>query len=210
MKITSLTSQKNDKDRYNVFIDGIYSFSAEAMDILKYSIKVDKEYQRDELNSLILECEASKALNYALNLVSKRDYTSKEIEKKLLLRGYNENTIEKTLIKLVDLGVINDVNYAERFIKDGINLKKQGKNKIFYDLQQKGISKEVLENFCFDDVQEYNNALKIGEKKYLSIKDKPNAKDKLFRFLIGRGYEYDVVKKIMNQLLNMDVEFIES
>lgn len=208
MKITSLSVQKNNKEKYNVYIDGIYSFSAEAIDVIKYSVQVDKELNEAELNSLILTCEASKAFNYTLNLIDKRDYTSKEIEKKLFAKGYNQNTIILTINKLKSLDMINDNNYADRYIKDSMNIKKQGKKKIFYDLYQKGISKEDLSSFEIDSEQEYDNAYCLVQKKYQSIKDKPNVKEKLFRYLISKGYDYEVAKKAINDIVKSEEVFI--
>ncbi|WDC83996.1 RecX family transcriptional regulator [Caloramator sp. mosi_1] len=117
MQITGIEKQKSNSDRYNIYIDGIYRFSADLEDILKYNIKIDKVINEQELLNLIQKCEISKGYKYALNLLNVRDYTVKEFIDKLKQKGYSDNSIEIIINKLQDYELIDDFKYANKFVR---------------------------------------------------------------------------------------------
>lgn len=207
MVITSIKEQKNNKEKYNVFIDGNFSFSASAEDIIKHSLKTGLIIKENELNDLIEECELSKAYKYGLSLLERKDYTIFEMENKLKSKEYSENTIAKVINKVKEYGFLNDTRYTERFIKDGLNIKKHGIRRIKHDLNRKGIDKEEINQIELDDEIEYQNAMLLAEKKYKQIIGKEKIREKLFRYLVGRGYEYEVVTKVINKLLKGEENF---
>lgn len=211
MKITSILQQKKDKEKYSIFIDGQFRFSAEAIDVIRLGLKTDVELDEIKLMELMEECEASRAFQYLLNLVSKRSYTTMELQKRLSTRQFGAETIEHALKKLSELGLLNDQDYAERFIQDGLSLKKHGRNKIIYDLKLKGISVKELPDVELDAEVELTNACQLAAKKFQSLSNKPNAKEKLYRYLVGRGYDYETAKRAVQRAMDqsMEDEFIE-
>lgn len=206
MKITSIIKQKYNEDRYNISIDGVFAFSASLEDILKYSIEENLELDRERIDYLIRQCEATKAFKYSLYLIERKDYTTKEIENKLLLKEYSELTVKEVIDKLSKLGFIDDNRYTERFVRDRLHLKKYGKRKILHELTMKGLSRETMDEIEIEEDVEYNNARSLAEKKYNQIKEKNNVKDKLFRFLAGRGYEFNLIKRVVNEIVKNQEE----
>jgi regulatory protein len=79
MQITGIEKQKKNSERYNIYIDGTYSFSAELEDIIKYDIKIDRTISENELSILIQKCEINKGYRYALNLLNVKDYSKKNL-----------------------------------------------------------------------------------------------------------------------------------
>ena len=92
------------------------------------------------------------------------------------------------------------------YVKD--RLRSQGEKKIKYSLMQKGISEELiyreLDKISNDDLEDtaYNLAL----KKYGILRNKEKDKYKLYqkltRYLIGRGYGYDLVSRVVKKIIN--------
>ncbi|MCX7885388.1 MAG: RecX family transcriptional regulator [Caloramator sp.] len=200
MKITKVIKQNNTNGRYNIFVDDEYAFSASDEDILKYSIKSGVEISKEQLNFLIESCEETKCYNYALYILSKKDYTEYEISKKLSNKGYSFTTINKTIEKLKLYDIINDERYAKKYINDCINIKKYGKKKIEYNLKNKGINPDIIKQYFFDVDNEYENALEISKKKLKYINNKKDIKNKLIRHLLSKGFEYDIIKKAINSI----------
>ena len=70
----------------------------------------------------------------------------------------------------------------------------------------KGLSKEELENIDKDD--EKKVAMELAKKKLTSIKKSENDKykisGKLYRFLISKGYNYDIVKETVKDVMSLD------
>jgi len=204
VKITEVSEQKRKKERCNVFIDDEFCFSSDLEDIIKYGIKVNREITQEELEAFIEQCEYSKAYNYSLNLLSKKDYTTAEMTKKLKARSYGDSSISRVLDKLKSYGLINDIEYAKKYIRYCLSTKKCGKNKIMADLYNLGLTDiEGLDISICEDA-EYENLREIAVKKLRSIEGKDNAKQRLYRYLLSKGYEYELIKRVMREVMQDD------
>ena len=94
--------------------------------------------------------------------------------------------------------------YTESFIKEKTNLNKYGPVKIRYDLIRKGISKDIIDEvFDIDFNEEYSRAYELAQKKIKSYKN--NDRNAIYRklggFLQRKGYSYDVVVKVLREIL---------
>lgn len=207
MKVSSIEKQKNNK-RCNVFIDGEYGFSASMEDIVKYSIEEGKEFDKDEIDGIIEKCELSKAYERALIMLDKKDYLEIELIKKLKLLKYTDKTIYMVIEKLKSFNFINDDRYIKRYINDCISLKKFGRRKILHNLAQKGLKSIDADNINIDSEIEYHNALELAEKKLKLFHNEKNPKEKIYKYLLSKGYEYDIIKMVITKLFN-SFDYIE-
>lgn len=202
MVITSIKEQKYNGKRYNIYIDYKFSFSASDEDIIKYSLTEDKNIENEELESLIKKCEETKAYSYALNLLSIKDYTSKDIKTKLKLKQYSDQTIQSVLSRLESYDFVNDEKYVKKYIDYSLNIKKIGKNKILFDLQNKGIKSSNIESIEIDEAIQYSNAYSLALKKVKSISNNTKIQDKVFRYLLSKGYDFDLIRKVLRNLFD--------
>jgi regulatory protein len=209
MKVTEINLQKNNVKKYNIYIDGVYNFSADLDDVIKHAIKIDMELNQQQLEMLIDVCEYTKAFNQSLNMIEMKDYTIHEIEVKLKNKGYSDNTIEKVIIKLVDLGFLNDSKYLVKYCKDSIHIKKHGLKKIEYDLKKKGLTEHEIILGQDDKEAMYQHALELANKKYRQLEGKNDIKGKVYRYLVSKGYDYDMIKKITNKICNNSEDYFD-
>ena len=129
----------------------LYLSTDEIMDVTplirqKYSLKVN-----DNIESLYDEISYEASLEKGIFLLSLRDRTKKELQQKLNEKYRNSRMVEKSVLKLVELGYINDKEYAVSYIIS----RKYGKQRIAYNLMQKGIGKEIIEEAYFSIEEEY-------------------------------------------------------
>lgn len=202
MKITSIEQQKNNNNRYNIYIDNIYSFSADIEDIIRLDLKLYNEYTEEEISYFINECEIRKGFRYALYLLNNKDYCKKEIIKKLSIKGYSDNSINIITEKLTEYNFINDTIYAQKYINNKMKYKKNGKFKVINELKLKGISNEILEEVKIDDEIQLENAYSLALKKIKSLKENDNKLLKIKRFLYYKGYDSDIIEKVIRRLFN--------
>ncbi len=87
--------------------------------------------------------EYTRAMKYALNLLGKREYSSKLIQDKLKNRKFSDKVIDATIDELSERRYLCDTRFTEVFIRDAI-YKKRGLNRIKQELKQKGISNETM------------------------------------------------------------------
>lgn len=202
MVITGIKKQKYNGERYNIYIDSKFSFSASDEDIVKYSLTEEMKIESEELESLIKKCEETKAYSYALNLLSIKDYTSKDIKTKLKLKQYSDQTIQSVLSRLESYDFVNDEKYVKKYIDYSLNIKKTGKNKILFDLQNKGIKSSDIKSIEIDEDIQYSNAYNLALKKIKSINNNTRIEDKVFRYLLSKGYDFDLIRKVLRNLFD--------
>lgn len=146
------------------------------------------------------------AKEYCLYLLEKCMKTKMEIVRKLRSKDYDEDVIEKAIEFLEQYSFVDDEAYTEAYIKEKIE--KQSLKKIKYDLIKKGIDKNIINEKLSNSNEdcEYKSACIAANKKYQNIKLKEESNDiirkKLFDFLARKGYAFEVIKKVINEVMD--------
>ena len=109
MIVTSIEKQKKDPDKYNVFVDGEFSFSLYMQDIRFFKIKENEEIPEDKYNYILNEVIYIKAQDKALNFLGYKMRTEKEMRDKLETYDYSEGVIERVMEFLLKYGYVDDV-----------------------------------------------------------------------------------------------------
>lgn len=191
-----------------IYRNKIYLDTEEIMDISplirqKYDLKVNDSIERfyDEISY-----EAS--LEKGIFLISLKDRTKKEVRLKLEEKFWNKDAVLKAIEKLEEFGYLNDLNYAISYIES----KTYGKNRISYNLFQKGIDRSTVEKayLTLDEEKEDNvddtklekliekNSKKINinnEREEKKIKEE----QKLIQYLARQGFSLDKIFKKLKE-----------
>ncbi|MGC9099863.1 MAG: regulatory protein RecX [Caldisericum sp.] len=125
-------------------------------------------------------------LNYALNLLSRKDYSEYELREKLSM--YFDSGVDEILDKLKERGLLSDERYALRLIDKYIK-KKYGFLKIKMELEKRG-----LKNFQDILTNAYTAELERDNARYFLDK-KP--KEKLYAYLIQKGFRPHIVQEVL-------------
>lgn len=145
------------------------------------------------------------ALNYAMKLCSKKEYSSGEILKKLKDFEVNDESALRVLKQLKDDMFIDDRRFAQAYVNDKLKFGKWGKIKIAFMLRQKEVSNTVISEVTGDiDSHLYEGILSSELKKKLKgIKAASDyeLKGKLVQFASGRGFEFDLASRIADKLI---------
>lgn len=137
-------------------------------------------------------------------LCSRRECCRSDIMKKVMTSlDVDCEEAEKIVGLLVSERYIDDLRYASAFARDKASLAGWGEVKIRYMLSSKGISKDVISRALeeIDQNKAGERLEKLMENKLRSLKDDPQVRLKLLRFGLGRGYSYDEVSSVVEQLL---------
>lgn len=137
-------------------------------------------------------------------LCSAKEYCKYDIFEKLKKSELSEAEKEKLIQELVKQNFINEERYVQALVHDKLFLNKWGATKIRYILKQKGIQPELYQ-YLFKNIEEEKYIqvfTSIAKSKWESIKDSDAyiRKQKLIRYLMGRGVEYEVAEKIYDLL----------
>lgn len=204
--ITKIEIGKKNKDRVNIFINEEFAFSVSAEIVYKENLKVKQDIDIDYFKKIVNEDNYIKCKNTALKIIERTHKSEKEIRDKLALKEYENHIIDKAINFLKEYNFLNDNNYAKMYVRD--KSKTQGQMKIKYTLKQKGIDEELIEKELSmldnDNIKEV--ALDLASKKYKTLckreNDKYKLKQKLYRFLMGKGYEYNLISEVVKIVVN--------
>lgn len=209
--ITKLEVQKNNKNRVNIYLDEEFAFACSTDLVYYYNLENGKKINIDLLKEIIEEDNYIKGKSAALKLIEKSYKSEKEIYDKLITKGYEEKTIVRILNFLKQYNFINDEKYAEMFIKE--KLSSYGKDKIKYLLLKKGIDEKIIEDklSSISEYDEKEQGIKLARKKYASLISSERSINKIYKklgdYLIGRGYNFDLVNSILKEVIqNKDYE----
>lgn len=203
-KITKLETQKKNKNRISIYINDKYAFGVHRDVLYKLNIEEGKSFDKDFIEKIIKTEEQKKANNYAMMLLSYRPRSQKEIKDKMKQKGYDSEVIDKTLQLLKEYNYINDEDFAKEYIK--LKSKKYGSKRIKIELSRKGIKEEIINDVLHEEIDydsEYNIALEHAEKKIRAYKgdERDAVYRKLGSYLQRRGFSYDIVSKILRELV---------
>lgn len=137
------------KSRVKVEIDGEITFALYKGELRVYGIREGEELAKDSYEQLMYEVLPKRAKLRAMNLLKSRSYTSHQLLNKLIMGGYSKKHAMDAVDYVSSFGYVNDEQYARDFIE--YNKEKKSRQRIFTDLQQKGISKQLFEE-AWDEV----------------------------------------------------------
>lgn len=142
------------------------------------------------------------ALRRASALCGQQEQSAGHIRDKLHAWNVSENDAEKILKQLYEENFLDDNRFAGFYAKDKFIFNGWGKIKISYMLRQKGIGDQDIQE-ALDHIDEeayFQACLKLIQRKSALLKDKNRftKKGKLFRFASGRGFEPDLIHRVLN------------
>ena len=137
-------------------------------------------------------------------LCSRREYCCSDVMKKAVAALDGDQSEAARIVDiLVEERYVDDLRYASAFARDKSSISGWGRVKISHMLSAKGISRDIIKEALeeIDEEKASSRLDKLLQSKARSLKDDPQAKLKLLRFALGRGYGYDEVKDIVDELI---------
>jgi len=142
----------------------------------------------------------------ALDLLSRREHSAREVREKLRLRGYDSNIIEPVVEYLESNDYLSDSRYAESFVRLRVE-KGYGEQAIRARLREKGIHSALIATAlkAFEaewDSDWYAHAEATAERKVRQsgINSDLAGRQKIARFLQSRGFTADQTRNALGQL----------
>jgi recX family len=207
-EIVKITKKRN--SNYNLYIKDYKEEKIEIhLDILySYSLYSIREIDEKKFEEMLLENQKKLAKQQALKILSSSSKTRKELIIKLRQKKFTQDAVDYAMNFVDKYEFINEEDMAEKLVSGVYKHKKYSKKKIQNELRQKGIDYEVINELVsdIDDEEEYENAMHFAQKKYKSIsaKDNETIKRRLISALSYRGFNYDIIRKVIDKIIYDD------
>ena len=198
-KITRLAVQKKNPKRVNVYLDGNFAFGL-YRDTAAW-LETGQMLSDEKIKELLEKDQQAEVYQKALDFIAYRPRTAQETRRKLQQAGYEAFLIDNTIAALSDNGLLNDEYYAQQWVEERMRLKPRSKRVLIYELRQKGIPDDVIQS-AVEEVDDFRSAYEAAEgrlSRYEGL-SKFEFRNKLGSFLAGKGYSYEVIAEVTQEL----------
>ena len=156
-----------------------------------------KALDEDAYKSLVILAQEDKFYNAALKYVLKEAHTKHEVTQFLYKKGADEKTTYRILHRLEEGHFLDDRLYANIYARDAATVKLLGRNRVLANLNEKGISDDIIKDIEFDEENELAKARKyafMANKKYASSANMKKMY-KVISALLRRGFDEEIAKE---------------
>lgn len=133
------------------------------------------------------------------------EHCIEEIKEKLKMWGASDSQIQKIIKHLLSEKYIDQQRFATAYTRDKFRFNSWGKVKIAFMLRAKGIDNEIItEALESIDNQEYQSVLQeliTAKAKTVKAASTYEKREKLMRFLQGKGFEFSEIEREINKIL---------
>ncbi|MCR5706730.1 regulatory protein [Ruminococcus sp. YRD2003] len=201
MEITSISRYKG--STFEVELDGERKLYLHIDIIADNGLKKGSQLDKTELRKIIYDSNFRRAYQYALYCLDYRDYSERDMLRKLIGTYKNEDLCRAVVGKLAGAGVIDDARYAEKLARRLVEGRRYGFRRAKKELLLKGIGEdtaaEALEQYgdTFGD----NLAELLRTKHYRLLTDSSDRKniEKVKSALVRYGYGFDEINAAVRE-----------
>ena len=140
-------------------------------------------------------------MDVAYRYLSYRPRSEAELKSHLHRHGFDNECVEKVLIKLKEQGVMGDAAFASFWKDNRDSFSPRGRFLLQQELRQKGIAPDIVAE-VLEAVDEDSSAQRAATRKAgaLATSDYATFRRKLYSFLRRRGFSYEVTQRVVNKL----------
>ena len=191
MKRTALKQQIKDPSRVNVFIDGRFKFSLTLNQLLEAKLKSGLEIDQQTYQQLEASSKIGLLIQRCFNYCLMRPRFESELKTYLIKKSCSPEEIEVVSQAMRDRNLLDDEKAAyywieNRMLKKGISFRR-----LTFELSLKGVDKQLIDKLLResprDEMSEINKVLAKKYNKY--------ERTQLLRYLVGRGFSYDIANQ---------------
>lgn len=199
--ITKITTQKKQTDRYNIFIDKgkgeEFGFAVSQDVLIAFDLKKGKEIDEEELRDIMYKEDVQKAFNRAVQFLSHRMRSMKEIRDHLKRKETEEDIIPLVMEKLSKLKYVNDLEFGKAYVRTQARTSSKGPGVIEKELMEKGLTQAEIRGSMpeYTKEEQIENATKLATKKAAQSKKRSanEMRQKIKATLMQKGYSAEVV-----------------
>jgi len=196
--ITSITVQKENRNRFNIFINEQYLFSLNRA--LAEALKPGDQLTKNRIKDLKQTDEQDTAYSRALFYLKFRSRSRMEIKGYLKGKKFSPEAVTRALSRLENNGYVNDSDFARLWIENRCRFKPKGSYVLIGELKEKGIDEQIIKETLkdFDELESAWTAVfpRLNRLKKL---EKNEFNKKIYSFLNYRGFGYSICKQICDQ-----------
>ncbi len=192
--------QRGRGNKVHLFLDDEYAVTTDINFWLDNYIADETDITEDEWQELLDGINYKKALNKCANLLSRRDYSVKELKQKLL-RTVDEDSAQKAVDRYLQAGYLDDGRFCRILVDYLYSNKHYSLNHIKQECYKRGVSNDIIRDVLSEyEIDNISTIIQLIENKYSSKLEQENGKEKVIAALARRGFSYSDIKTAFYRL----------
>ena len=162
----------------------------------RFGLEEGDEISEELWGRLMDEVFIPRARSRAMHLLEKQDRTVAGLRRKLCEAGYPERAIDAAIAYVESYHYLDDGRYAASYVR--YHQYGKSRRRIRMDLRSKGISDELIDRAIeteFTNSEEDMIRAAVAKRGYDAASADLREKQKLYRFLLGRGFSYESIDR---------------
>ena len=204
MKITEIIKRRGQLREVR-FDDGTYILLDKRI-FEEALIGVGDEISEEKADFLEDTSDDIRCKNRAMYYLSVSDYSVSALKKKLINAGFTEPFVSKTINRLKELSLLDDMRYCERFVEYSRE-QNLSEREIKEKAKLKGIPfdiiKEVLEK---DGKSETERIADLLLKKYINKLENEQETEKVIAALARKGFRFSDIREAVRMINLGEIE----
>ena len=202
--VTGIEFQSKDPTRRSIYLNKKYAFGISAETDAVFHIEKGATLSEKQIAIINSHEQYETAKKIAIKYLGMRMRSQKELMDYLRKKGFDKAIVHRVIQHCEQYNYLNDEDFANAFVRDQMNLSKNGVLKIRSLLRSRGITNELIDKSVMNNItreQQLKLALRLAGKKVKSIVDDSKKKrEKLYRFLAQKGFTTDVIFEVLKTL----------
>lgn len=206
--ITKITTQKNNRERYSIFINKgqgeEYAFGVDEDVLIQFRLRKGMRLSEEQLKQIFHEDKVKKAFKLCLSFLSYRMRTKFEMIQYMKQKNMDEQIISQVTTQLYAQRLLDDIEFAKSYVRDKKRMTTKGPLLLKQELQEKGISAHDIEQGLleYSEDEQFQNAAKLARKRaQKAINESQQARDKkIVHHLLARGFSSTIAYKVIRDL----------
>lgn len=209
MVITRITKHKSKRGKFAVYVDGEYSFDVSNAVLLQYALRTGESVDEGKLQTIKASEVRREAEQSAVNFISYRPRSSKELLDHLVRKGHNKELAAALVRHFESVSLINNLEFARMFVRDKLRRKPTGKALLQRHLVAKGISSVMIDQVLGENVSDEEQRIAAQDlasrrlrltKRSMTKLDPLKQKQRLTGYLLRHGFSNEIVHKTIQSL----------
>ena len=173
---------------------------------VRHQLEVGTAWTESLAQALGEEIDRGNAYRAAVRILTRRAKSSGELRRKLREYKHESDAVEWAIGRLIELGVLNDEEYARMVVRSQLSRKPAGRRLLSGKLREKGIEQTIIDRVLDEALEERDpvaDARKLATQAARSISDRHEPEVRVRRItgrLARRGFDFDVIRRVVDEL----------
>lgn len=166
---------------------------------LEADLQVGTKLDLDAVTALLRADDVVAAKLTASRQLAYRARSTAELRKTLADRGFADEVIAEVIARFLELGYLNDEEFARRWIASRDQIAPRGARLLRQELRQKGIDADLAQRSLAEaELDDLATARRLAERRMDRLRDLPvdKARSRLAGYLQRRGFSHETVRLV--------------